>query len=1228
MVVQFANINQHERPILILKRADDTPIGVLGNATEVEFEPKYNEVSILSFRLPAMVNGEPTPYYDDVTGQKVIELKGIGQFVVRKPTETGDKITRCLEVTAESLECEFARKKITLPEYTYKFFDNTNPDGTALGMIMELMPNWKVGSVAQTLVNKYRTYDVSNENLYNFIKGDVQQAYNCIFDFDTLNRRVNVRDADAVPSQKQVYISRDNLAKDISVTENPDDLVTRLDVNGADGVNIREVNPTGDNVIINLDYYMTTENFTAALVTKYNAWKTLVSDNKLPFYNYAIQYAMLVAEEAAENAKLEDLRGEYTSLENIQAVTIQSIAQGLMTQSDLDTANANLRAKKTEITAKKTEIATITAEKEDTMAAMKQIRDACAFASYFTEEERKAMDPYIIDNSVSENTFVASEVQSYTDGNGNRIQNGTIIVSGAEITPTTSAGGSTLYAITGGTVSAADIVTADIIRGVIERRSSGKIVISLYLSKGTYDEAEFPSACVSVSGSGSVTSSGGSATCTLTDAYLYFTLNATDYEKKTVAWELYEYGETLLRKMSVPSYTFSVDSANFIALEEFEHFKNQLELGQRIYIEVKGGEILQPICTRAKITWDDLKDLELMFTDTYTAGDGQSKLIEILDESISMGKTLSAGKFTYEAWTNSGASTSIQQFMNSALDTAKNAILSSSDQAVSWDGAGLRLRKYAGASRDAYENEQIWLNNNSILMTDDGWTTAKMAIGKFTDDNLGDKWGIIAPMIVGTLLAGEELVIESQKKDGGTAVFKVDEDGCRLYNASFAVQRTDATTGDTTQILLNPDIGLAIGTYPLMDQDDELDTDNATFYVTPAGNVVANDLSIYGGGITMHGFKLTNEEMSIDSDFTIKAGGKLALGSAGQLESTGILIDGSDVQIKAGGTLDILSGGNLNIKSNSNLTIESGGKLTVAADSLYFTSTATAASEIGAANTAASNAASAASAAQTTANSAASAASAAQTTANNASTGVTNITNGTTAVKKVTATGMTIDGNAIGITSTGVLTVAANAAVYFKNASGQNAITMNNGGITIASGGSITLAATQNLIISSGKLTIDASGNATFSGALSAATGTFSGSLSAATGTFSGSLSAATGSFEGTINAGSGNFVVDGSGNVTCKNLTMTGGKLGNLTMGDDGWIGISGSTTNDHAWLNFGMGAVSGSFNDGNMFLMVGGDHVSSMWGGISRGGELYCSDIKCWNQNTGAWQSLRPWS
>ena len=52
MVVDFAKVNVKEQPLLILQNMDDTPIGVLKYAFNVEADLCYNEVSTLSFELP------------------------------------------------------------------------------------------------------------------------------------------------------------------------------------------------------------------------------------------------------------------------------------------------------------------------------------------------------------------------------------------------------------------------------------------------------------------------------------------------------------------------------------------------------------------------------------------------------------------------------------------------------------------------------------------------------------------------------------------------------------------------------------------------------------------------------------------------------------------------------------------------------------------------------------------------------------------------------------------------------------------------------------------------------------------------------------------------------------------------------------------------------------------------------------------------------------------------
>ena len=178
MVVDFSKIDLREPPMLILKNTTDVPIGVLGYAMNITADIKYDEASVIEFNLPAQVDGEPTPYYDAVIGMRIVELQNIGQFILVNPKETGDGVKKIKACKGYSLEYEFTFKKLSLANATYNFWNPVTPDSTLLGIILELMPSWSIGSIDSNLVGKYRTFEVSDENLYNFIKVTIQTSYN------------------------------------------------------------------------------------------------------------------------------------------------------------------------------------------------------------------------------------------------------------------------------------------------------------------------------------------------------------------------------------------------------------------------------------------------------------------------------------------------------------------------------------------------------------------------------------------------------------------------------------------------------------------------------------------------------------------------------------------------------------------------------------------------------------------------------------------------------------------------------------------------------------------------------------------------------------------------------------------------------------------------------------------------------------------------------------------
>ena len=346
----------------------------------------------------------------------------------------------------------------------------------------------------------------------------------------------------------------------------------------------------------------------------------------------------------------------------------------------------------------------------------------------------------------------------------------------------------TFYTIRGGTINVSNSqlkLNAEVVNGTLQVNRDNTFVMSLYLNRGSINDTTFPSGTLSLTGSlyTNVSYTDTSIRITTSSTTAYMTYVASEYQRMSIAWDLFEYGKEVLDKKAYPVYHFTVDSSNFFAIDDFVSFAKEFTLGERIYLHLSMG-VIEPIVTGVIVDFDDLTQLELEFASDFQVKNGKFSWLDNLDKSISVSKTLDFNQFNYSNFVNSGANTNIKKFMESALDTMKNMILSGTHNEITIDQAGLRCRKYDEAS-GGYSPKQIWMAHNALMFTNDGWNTATIGIGEFVDKNLGSLYGIVTPALVGTILAGNNLIIESEKTDGGVAIFKMDGEGASLHNASF-----------------------------------------------------------------------------------------------------------------------------------------------------------------------------------------------------------------------------------------------------------------------------------------------------------------------------------------------------------------------------------------------------------------------------------------------------------
>lgn len=845
MVVEFSKLDFNERPILILRNLDGTAIQVLGYAFNIQASLSYNEVSELSFDIPKYADGGLIPGYDEVVGMRIVDLLGVGQFLLIDPEEESDGIRVVKSCKAYSLEYEFALKNIYLEEGTYNFYSgiDTSDDSTIIGRIRERLPDWRF-DIDESLIGKYRTFDDVNKKVYEFIKSDVQEKYGCIFDFDTYARIVHVRDVCSEVSTRQVFLSEDNLIKKIEINENSENIITCLDVYGADDVDIRSINPTGSNKIYNLDYFMNEVNFSSDFIDRWRKWEEDFSLRQDLYYDITVAYNMKLLRILTLEAEYSDMKAELISLENVQAVIIQGIAQGIKEQSDLSKANSDIAGKKAEMSKKDDEISSLKKEAEALHTRREEINAELSFENYFSSEELSILKRYFIEDTLEDDSFVAETSATYIEEDYSMVIDGTSISisSATSVDAVEDALGCKVYSIVGGELSVSSL-SAKIIKGTLYIDGSGNAVFSAYSEMGKIGEASFNEGNITLSGMASSISSGGtSLSFKINDGRLYFSEKCTEYKRLQIERELYLYARELLSEKSTPSYNFSIDVCNFLSAEEFSLFKNQLTLGSRIYLDI-GGKVLNPYVTSIDIDFEDRSNLSIDFSSSYSAFDKSFALSKLLEQSVSLGKTLSHKSGMYSAFVNSGASTAVKDFMDSALDISKNAVLSSKNQAIEYNDTGIRIRKWSDDTHTSYAPEEIWIVDNVIAFTEDNWNSAKMAIGKIFDPNLisddnptGMAYGIVADYLVGKIIAGQNLIIQATSEDGNTVTFKVDGSGAYLYNADINIVKGN------TQVLLSPDFGIAIGRSSLFKEDDDggkvINEDKAKFWVDGDGNVM------------------------------------------------------------------------------------------------------------------------------------------------------------------------------------------------------------------------------------------------------------------------------------------------------------------------------------------------------------------------------------------------------
>lgn len=772
MAVQSFNLsvdflNNLEKPIIYIAKKDKTFLGAVSIYDDLSLTFNLNAYQTTSFKIYRDINGKKYEHYDDFQEDRLIMIQGISWYKIHVETNI-ENTGISKSITANSLECTLCNKRLidfecNTGEILYDdyvktiFYDPTNPKGSLLHRVLNVAPSWSVGHVDATLANKQRSFDEDDIDIYSFLTGDVSEAFNCLFVFDTFNMTINAYDLDDYGEDTNIYISMDNLAQSMTESIDENSIITCYRVNGGDGIYINEVNPNSTNKIYNFEYYLpemeeSIQNKVKLYNEKYQSLKPQYEEimKHLGDQIGVIQELETRLPDSLDSKDwtkygLDFLDSKVKSFESIDEVYC---AQGM---NKPDSFNYNLYQQNLEdlnnVTAeynkRKSEVDSATEVYNFIIAERNAVQSQLDMDKWFTKDEWKTLDSYVVEETYSNDNYITTD-------------------------------------------------------------------------------------------------------------------NTTDTERFDIERQLFDVAWKDLSKKCRPQYQYSSTLSNVLTIPQFKGFLKYFQLGNFIRMATDYDTVIKLRLISFTVDYNDTSKIDVTFSDAIRVHDIYEDASSIQAQANSAAMSFQFNKDQYDKSVNQ--SNFVEEMRKYGLDVANIPV---KNQHQSWDETGMWFRQWNEQKND-FDPEQIKIINNQIVFSDDGFKSAKMAIGKIPIDKNGNTvYAVNAEAILGKLFLGEYLTLQN---NSGT--YKFDDDGfiAKGGNNSVRIQPNQSGElfsiykGNNKQFYVDSDGNVhftgdltgSSGIFSGQLKGGSINLGNGTFMVDKNGNVFANN-GTFGGNCTFKG---------------------------------------------------------------------------------------------------------------------------------------------------------------------------------------------------------------------------------------------------------------------------------------------------------------------------------------------------------------------------------------
>jgi len=421
-------------PQFFLAKPNKTVISKLKDIYQHNLNKKLGNISELTFSMPLYIedsNHQKIRNHNiDIIKQRLLIKATLGNkeewFIINKIDSSAEDVDSKI-ITAFSLGFELSDKVIrgykctsyNIQEVLLGISDSRIPlDGDSTDGILN-NSIWRIGYIDSQFLLTYRSFEFSSVTLLDCIF-ELAESFKALIVWDTINRTISFYKYENLEYNKGLKFSYNNYLKSINKEEDAKEMVSKLIVEGKDGLSINKVNPTGTNFIENFLFFL-------------NGYRKDENNNVISHSQFMsdglceaiIVYQNLVISKKGEfDSLLEQLKtkqelytvkdNELTVLEQQLEILKDSLDIALSNDQDTGQLLIDISNKEDDIEDKNAEIDIINDAIDDINIDISELRYLISIENNFTEEEIQERSLFIIEKEWIDQNYDNAE-DLYTD---------------------------------------------------------------------------------------------------------------------------------------------------------------------------------------------------------------------------------------------------------------------------------------------------------------------------------------------------------------------------------------------------------------------------------------------------------------------------------------------------------------------------------------------------------------------------------------------------------------------------------------------------------------------------------------------------------------------------------------------------------------------------------------------------------------------------------------------